>query len=169
MNKLLLASVALVALVMCVDRASSAEPRWRYINEDRGGRLVDYLRDAENFKERGIQLRINGICASGCVMFLHDDYGLDVCATKNARIGFHMPYSLRPMGKADRNPEHAAQMAAIAESIVAGLPPALQEAFAVDTLPSVYKGDDPSDMAWVSGKAAQDAIGACPPRKGLFN
>lgn len=170
MNKLLLTSVALVALVLFTAPASAADaPRFRYIKDDFGGRLVDYIRKAEDFKKKGIQLRISGVCASACVVLLHEDFDLDVCAEKNAKIAFHMPYTLRPMGHPDRNPAHVAQMEDVAEYIVSGLPPALQEAFAVDTLPSVYKGDDPDEMVWVSKEKAQAAIGACPPRKGLFN
>lgn len=154
-----LIATALIALTVAT--AAHATPRPKVIKNDLGGMTMDYHNLAQRLAQQGVPVVIDGTCASSCLLFVHEEYGLDVCATPNARLGFHMPFVETRMGRLDRREETIQGTYAVAEVILAGLPDPLQAAFPIDQLPSVYHGARKSEMLWVSGADAQSAIGAC--------
>lgn len=129
------------------------------VRYDNGGYAVDYLRRAEKLASEGTRLKIDGRCASACLIYLTR---LPACATPRAQLGFHMPYALdRRTGRLLKGERYVAASQTVAIQILDGLPPALRKHYPMHRLPNVYRGDSPTAFIWVSGKDAQNAIGAC--------
>jgi len=86
--------VRLIALVFLV---SSCFPLSHVVREDGGGRLVEYVVNYKRFQLENRRVKIKGICASACTLYL----GLDnVCVTRGAKIGFHGAQSRGEWSKA---------------------------------------------------------------------
>ncbi len=65
------------------------------INGDYGGNFGEYLARFEGYRDRGVQVRVNGVCGSGCtlVTILAEK---NVCVTALARLVFHQANDLAP-------------------------------------------------------------------------
>jgi hypothetical protein len=55
---------------------------------ERGGNLGEQLAKIDGFQKRGVEVRINGVCASGCTLVTKLPEG-NVCVTSHARLVFH--------------------------------------------------------------------------------
>jgi hypothetical protein len=58
------------------------------IDYDRGGNLGEYLRRFREYRERGVSVRITGVCGSGCslVTILPPE---QICVSLNGRLVLH--------------------------------------------------------------------------------
>jgi hypothetical protein len=67
------------------------------ILDDRGGRVSDYLKAAQNYTDQGREIRIIGLCWSACSLALSVP---NVCVGPMATVMFHDAYDLKS-GKND--------------------------------------------------------------------
>ena len=61
------------------------------VRDNPGGIIVAYEWAATEARIRGVRIRIDGFCASACVIFA-SRVRENVCITPNARIGLHMAH-----------------------------------------------------------------------------
>ena len=66
------------------------------IHMDGGGLYLSYDGQANEAASNGTLVKINGVCASACTLFLRNTH---VCITEKARLGFHAAASLVPTGR----------------------------------------------------------------------
>lgn len=62
------------------------------ITHDMGGTMLEYMAAARELSKNNTLIRIDGVCASSCLIFIHSDFNTQYCATKGARLGYHAPY-----------------------------------------------------------------------------
>ena len=65
------------------------------VRGDRGGNVASYLIKARALRAESVKIRFAGGCDSACTLLLSHP-GRDVCITRGARFGFHLPYGGRP-------------------------------------------------------------------------
>lgn len=162
-NKII--GISLIALIIggCTTTSNYFGKNTMIIRQDNGGVVAQYKAKIFNFKQSGgTHVVIDGECYSACVLWLHRDFGLNVCATPNAKIGFHMPYSVNQMTRQiDRSLNSALHSEIEGRYIINGMPKPLKNYWNTNYMPSVYKGNAPSDMSIVSGYQAVDLVGDC--------
>jgi hypothetical protein len=133
----------------------------KVIRNDPGGVIDDYYRDISEFKEQGgTHVRIDGMCASACILWIHSEFGLEYCATPRGKLAFHAPYAI--MGD-EILTDHVAQRDAIeiTRYFIDGMPDLLQIHWNSVYIPSPTMGDPTDEAALVQGKDLQQMIGAC--------
>lgn len=144
--------------------ASPALASYDYVvYSDYGGDMEEYMELAASLKEDGARVVINGVCASACLVLLHSDYGLEVCATQRAMLGYHIPWFSDVAGNILPDPTN--ERLNIAKALLAGMPPAIQKGFFRKPLPDVYKGAQKKDLLWVKGNYVARTLGACDKRR----
>lgn len=99
MRTLMLAAAS--ALLAFGTPAASAE----YIGDDAGGMIGTYVARYARLMQSGERVVLNGDCLSACTIILHIKDRIDVCATPNARFGFHAAWKRGDDGRAIHSPE----------------------------------------------------------------
>lgn len=89
---LIIPSVASAGVV--APEAKGIEKRY-VIKQDGGGVVTEFKEALLYFKQTGMKVKLDGLCASACTLLLSKDYSLDVCITRNAVFMFHQPFSGR--------------------------------------------------------------------------
>lgn len=87
MRKLLVMS--LVVLVGLTASAGGRRPTVHVIRHDDGGVLTTYIARYVNWDDAGDSARIEGDCMSACTLILGNLDNRRICATHDARFGFH--------------------------------------------------------------------------------
>jgi hypothetical protein len=80
--------VALLGAIFAALLVSSASATVR-ISSDPGGQLGPYLENLVALRDSGERVVIDGSCLSACTMVLGVIRRDHICATPNARLGFH--------------------------------------------------------------------------------
>lgn len=154
--------LAALLISICTATYSFASDRTLIINEDPGGIIDDYIMEIVFAVNHGVRkVIIDGTCVSACMLWIHSDFGLKSCATKNAKLGWHVPYYMKPDGTILVDNEAAAEMKAVSDAVINGFPELLKKHWQSIKIPSASAGDKPSDMVWVKGDDAVKMIGAC--------
>lgn len=65
------------------------------VRGDRVGNVASYLIKARALRAESVKIRFAGGCDSACTLLLSHPSS-DVCITRGARFGFHLPYGERP-------------------------------------------------------------------------
>lgn len=150
-----------LALGLLFSTASYSSNNTMTIYNDGGGVVAEYAKKIRKFKARGgTHVRIAGKCASACILWLHNEFGLKHCATPNAKLGFHIPFKMNE-SKVARSQDMHKRMYEITQFIIRGLPPKLRNHWQNKELPSPSRGASVSAMSWVKSEQAQEMIGAC--------
>lgn len=63
------------------------------IQHDNGGVVLEYAKRVHRAIKTGERVRIDGLCASACTLYLAK--GVNVCVTKRGYFKFHHPYDTR--------------------------------------------------------------------------
>jgi hypothetical protein len=144
--------------------ACAAEPipaKQFWVVYDGGGRVQAYKDRGVAYKEEGRVVVIDGVCASACTWL----FQAPVCATENAKVGFHAPFLafMTPFGPIPTNdPGDKEYSAAQTEAMVDAMPVAYKEFLRANKIPSAHEnGGDISEMLWVEGQAAVKIFGKC--------
>jgi hypothetical protein len=131
------------------------------IENDLGGRMGDYY-EARNLMY-GNKVVIDGACMSACVMFLRNDFGLDVCMTPRAVLGFHKPYLLDKrthtpvVSKAIAEETHAAWL----QEIYDQMPRDIRDILKDRHIPSASTGEEPNQFYTLTAVNLMGAIPFC--------
>lgn len=130
---------------------------------DLGGQISNYVTDIMIAKIQGVKkVKIGGFCASACILWLHKDFEMDVCALPSAAIGFHIPFTLDEDQNVLVSDEQYLQGMEMAYHMIDGLPDKLRQHWMYDVvLPAPSNGDPTWMMDWVVGKEAVEMVGAC--------
>lgn len=64
------------------------------IYHDEGGDTKYFRNMAKVLSHHNIKVIIDGSCNSACTLLLQTQYNLNICATSNATLHFHMPFFL---------------------------------------------------------------------------
>lgn len=62
------------------------------VQDNLGGNIADYVKQAKEWKRDKVQVRLSGKCASACTIYVMRRFRLDVCAMPETTLRFHMPY-----------------------------------------------------------------------------
>jgi hypothetical protein len=95
-------SLLAAALLLAGVGASHAAVR---IEDDRGGRIGNYLTKFERLRSSGESVIIDGLCASACTLVLGAVPHNKICVTPRATLGFHAAYDFGMNGRPITNPE----------------------------------------------------------------
>ena len=154
--------LAVLLITLSTITFSAAQERELIIKSDPGGAVDEYVLDIIRSKDAGVnKVVIDGMCASACVLWLHSDFGLDVCATENARLGWHIPFYMYPDGSIIVSKEADTEMREFSDIVISGMPEELKQRWQTTPIPSPSNGDSSEDMNWVVGDEAVKMIGAC--------
>jgi len=96
--KAMLRRVAFVGAVMATLTASDASALMR-IQEDKGGRIGDYVETFAAIRDAGERVMIDGPCLSACTMVLGMIPRERICVTERALFGFHAAWVPGPNGR----------------------------------------------------------------------
>lgn len=139
-----------------------ANDRTLIIHEDFGGDISAYVADIIYQKMSNVnKVVIDGTCASACILWMHNDFDMDVCVTKNAKIGWHIPYWMSKDGNIIVDEDVAMINQSISDQILSGMPSEMRDFWMSKTLPSASKGDPAGQLVWIMGDDAIKMIGAC--------
>lgn len=72
-----------------------AEEMRVHVRYDRGGNVIEYMRDVSRLRKNGAQVRISGRCDSACTLLLSLPSD-SLCISGNATFGFHKAYGSSP-------------------------------------------------------------------------
>lgn len=138
-------------------------PKEKVIRADYGGSVLAYQSEILKFIANGGRaVRIDGVCASACLYWIHSNYKLDVCATPRAQLGFHMPYTVsKATGELMMDSKYIIRNFESGIRMMSGMPVNLQVIWGNMYIPNVYNGDAPAAAAWIRGMDVVNAIGAC--------
>lgn len=75
---------SLIALLLSACSPQIANPH--VVLQDPGGNVIDRLAQMHTMREEGVGVRIEGICASACTLYLDLP---EVCVSPGALLGFH--------------------------------------------------------------------------------
>lgn len=86
--KLLGIGLTVCAALACapVNTTTLLPPNVFVVNGDHGGVIREYTQRVYTLNQRGVQVVIDGLCASACTLYLTAD---KVCFTQRATFGFH--------------------------------------------------------------------------------
>ena len=81
----------------CVSSNSSglADPPILTVQNDRGGRVIDYALQMMKLRDSGAKLKFAGRCDSACTIYLALPRS-QTCITPDALFGFHAPFAATP-------------------------------------------------------------------------
>lgn len=120
------------------------------IVDDRGGNVAEFEAVAEWFYTTRTDIRIDGPCASACLVFTYPKYMLNVCVTERAWFGFHSPFMVLD-GKLLTGDDAVVTAQQAKQKMFTNIPFKMQEHAPMDKWPSVYTGAKFMDMFWVRG------------------
>jgi len=120
------------------------------IVDDRGGYVVEFEAIAEWLAKTRSTVRIDGPCASSCLVFTYPKYDLKACATDKAWFGFHKPFAYRD-GRVLTGDDFVVGAHATGLAMFNSLSPEMQKAAPYAKWPWVYNGNKPSDLIWIKG------------------
>lgn len=112
-SRIAASGLALALLCSSALAEKHTEPLWDVvtIHDDWGGATDLYEHRAEHM--RGRTLKLVGVCASACTIYLWRRYGVHVCAGPVAELWFHKPLWLN----ADRHPIVSPELAQEADRL----------------------------------------------------
>ena len=153
----------LIAISVLVGLAANAvaDPRPVVIKMDLGGWIPTYEQRAERWSSEGRKIIIDGDCRSACTYYLWTKFHLDICATKNARLMFHMPFWRTGEGRYDieATPARTEWSAKRWQAILAEYPPSL--ASKVRNVPNPSKIKDARIYKTLTGNALNGVVKSC--------
>lgn len=129
------------------------------ITYDGGGNLKEYISDVVLMAGTRRTIRLDGMCASACVLFLHSDFNIPICITPRARIGFHYPYVVEEGAKDDK--ELMRLLVETGNYMITGLPKPVKKFLLTKYLPQPMLGDDTSMLATVGYPILSQAYEDC--------
>lgn len=83
------------------------------VHADRGGNVANYIIKARGLRQQSRKIRFAGRCESACTILLSHPKS-DICITRNAKFGFHLPYG----GRSEDNTKIRSRMMAVYPSWV---------------------------------------------------
>lgn len=151
--------IALAALLLA--GPALADPKPITIKMDVGGWIPTYEKRAARWASEGRKIIIDGDCRSACTYYLWTKYNLDICATPNARLMFHMPFWRTGTGRHDieATPARVEWSAKRWQTILAEYPRAI--ASRVKNAPNPSKIKDARIYTTIQGKALNGIVKPC--------
>lgn len=152
-----------LALAALLGAAGPADAKTVTITNDYGGATRLYQQRAIALARDGIKVRLAGICASACTIYLWRQFQLEVCALPGAQLLFHKPFFLDEAGQPRIGPEWSVEAdREWSEEDMRQLPAVITRLLARVHVPSVAAGD--SEWATVAIKAV-DVLRPCVLRR----
>lgn len=150
-----------IAAALLVSTAAHAEVVYT-IRDDKGGGTDRYRQLYASLKEAKAKIVIDGVCASACGLVFSLVGHNQMCATDNARAGFHKATV--------RSAVTGSLLGSDIDRLIAdrttlelymALPLMMQLIVPLDDWPDVYAGASPKDAVWVGHRQLQQIIGKC--------
>jgi len=129
--------------------AEGASAEYR-ITEDRGGQIGEYLRLFQEMRAAGTVVVIDGMCLSACTLALGILPRAQVCATEQAKLGFHAAWRFDEQNKPVPSPEGTRALLQI-------YPPAVRRWIA-------GRGGLGPRMKYLIGKPLRTIVRSCTPK-----
>lgn len=131
------------------------------ISIDRGGINHEYFKKIR--QAQGKLVIIDGICSSACTFYLHHTFIklYDICATDNAQIGFHKPYTPGEDGYPMRGDFYVQQSESDWYIMKSGMPDKIRDILDRAHIPNPSAGDPTDEIYWIDAPTLQSAIGKC--------
>lgn len=133
------------------------------ISIDRGGNYHDYIAKINSAK--GKLVMIDGDCQSACALYFHSSFQgqHDLCATDNARLGFHKPYTPDQDGNPLRGEFYLKQTEEDWYIVKGGMPQKIWEILDFNHvyIPNPTLDGNTQKMFWIGPETLQSIYGKC--------
>lgn len=127
------------------------------VRDDLGGGVLEYINRTQEL--HGRRIVIDGKCYSACMIYLSSG---NACATDRADLGFHGTYFVE---KSTKRIKYSRELKALAKSDTEAfldlLPIQLETYIRETGYPSVYDGDDSTEVLRIQGQKAIELLGKC--------